>query len=191
LRELKKQATWRAIHAAAMDLFAERGYEAVSVDEIAAAAKVAPSTFFNYFTSKDAVVFDPDPADSLTVRTLLAARPDDEPVWTTLSEVLLDYLTGLGPQLPVQKELKASSPTLTACGRELGDRVRDDLLSWAAANRPGVSALESALLTNLAMGAVLAAYAVWQPDTPVSNFLGMARRCLERAGNGANHGAQL
>ena len=59
LRERKKLQTWRTIRAAAFRLIEERGYEAVSVEEIAAAANVSRSTMFNYFTSKEAVVLDP------------------------------------------------------------------------------------------------------------------------------------
>jgi len=57
LRELKKLETWRAIREAALRLIAERGYEAASVDDIAAAAHVSRSTFFNYFATKEATVF--------------------------------------------------------------------------------------------------------------------------------------
>src|SRR3979411_1384262 len=86
LRDRKKLETWRAINTAAAELFLERGFEAVSIADIAAAANVSPSTFFNYFTTKEAVVFDPDPADSSTVRDLLDARPDGEPPGASLPQ---------------------------------------------------------------------------------------------------------
>ena len=57
LRERKKQRTREQIIEAAMTLFAERGYQATTITDIATAADIAPRTFFSYFPSKEAVVF--------------------------------------------------------------------------------------------------------------------------------------
>ena len=57
LRERKRQQTRRDLISAAMRLFEERGYERTTVAEIASAAGVSTKTFFNYFASKDEVLF--------------------------------------------------------------------------------------------------------------------------------------
>ncbi len=60
LRERKKQKTRWAIQEHALRLFHEQGYEQTTVDQIAAAAEISPSTFFRYFKSKEDVVLQDD-----------------------------------------------------------------------------------------------------------------------------------
>jgi AcrR family transcriptional regulator len=70
LRERKKAKTRAAIREAAMTLFEEQGYAATTVEQIAEAAEVSPSTFFRYFPTKEDVVLtdDWDPPMAAAIR---------------------------------------------------------------------------------------------------------------------------
>jgi AcrR family transcriptional regulator len=95
LRERKKQRTREQIVEAANRLFAERGYEATTIADIAAAADIAPRTFFAYFRSKEAVVFHDAEETFDKLAAALAARPEGEYVFTALRRWLDEqFLTG-------------------------------------------------------------------------------------------------
>jgi AcrR family transcriptional regulator len=75
LRERKKRATRDAIAATARRLFAERGFDAVTVAEIAAAADVAEKTVFNHFATKEELVFAGGEARLAQLQADIAKRP--------------------------------------------------------------------------------------------------------------------
>ena len=86
LRERKKLKTRESIQRTALRLFEKQGYEQTTIEQIAAAAEISPSTFFNYFpTKEDVVLFDA--YDPVAIHMFLE-RPKDEPVNVSLREVL-------------------------------------------------------------------------------------------------------
>jgi AcrR family transcriptional regulator len=86
LRQRKKDSSRRAIEDAAWELFAERGYEDTSINDIAERANVAPRTFFRYFPTKEAVLYPQFEELLRLVREEFRRRPADEPVITSLFE---------------------------------------------------------------------------------------------------------
>ena len=86
LRERKKQKTRESIQREAMRLFEKQGYEQTTIEQIAAAVEISPSTFFNYFPSKeDVVLYD---AYDPILASLLAERPADEALSIAFRRVL-------------------------------------------------------------------------------------------------------
>ncbi|MFI7585863.1 TetR family transcriptional regulator [Spongisporangium articulatum] len=79
LRERKKARTRATIRSEAIRLFTEQGFAATTVEQIAAAADVSPSTFFRYFPTKEATVIT-DEFDPRVFETFMAQPPDVHPV---------------------------------------------------------------------------------------------------------------
>ncbi len=76
LRESKKQRTRETIAQAAADLFQEHGFESVTIDEIARAADVSRQTVFNYFPTKEQMLFDREEEVGRALVALVADVPD-------------------------------------------------------------------------------------------------------------------
>jgi len=89
-RERKKAATRKAISNAATELFLERGFDAVSIREVAEKADVSPTTVFAHFPQKEALVWDEDDEQ----RDLLIAAVRDRPAGTSIPRALRDYFAG-------------------------------------------------------------------------------------------------
>jgi len=86
LRERKKLKTRESIQREAMRLIQKQGYDKTTIEQIAAAVEVSPSTFFNYFPSKeDVVLYD---AYDPIIGKLLMERPADEPLGVAIRNVL-------------------------------------------------------------------------------------------------------
>lgn len=85
-RERKKAATRQAIADAALELFLERGYHAVSMRDIAEAADVSTTTLFKHFAGKEALVFDRDSDRETELAAAVRDRRDGEGVLEALHQ---------------------------------------------------------------------------------------------------------
>ncbi|NUR60703.1 MAG: TetR/AcrR family transcriptional regulator [Catenulispora sp.] len=90
LRERKKQRTREAIYDAAMTLFAERGYDHVTMAEIARAADVAPATVFTHYASKEDLAYALRHEVNDRLRTAMRERADEIGVLAAVKEWMLD-----------------------------------------------------------------------------------------------------
>src|SRR5688572_19782372 len=89
LRERHRKRTAADLEEAALALFCERGFDAVTVDDIAAAADVSRRTFFRYFASKEDVILSDHPKRLGELQAALDRRPTDEPALTALRHAIL------------------------------------------------------------------------------------------------------
>lgn len=120
LRERKKRETRRRIADVAMGLFAQKGFEQVTVAEIARHADVSVNTVFNYFRTKEDLFLDrQEEAEGLLARVAREREPG-EPVLAAVRRDFLDALAtehwryGLHPGAEVFARIVAQSPSLTA-----------------------------------------------------------------------------
>ena len=109
LRETKKLATRQQIADVAMRLFVQRGFDRVTVAEVAAEAGVSEKTVFNYFPTKEDLFFDEIPERARKLAEAIRSRSE--------RETILDTLRGL----QVGECARLSSPGFVAFARTLED----------------------------------------------------------------------
>ncbi|MEU1952934.1 TetR/AcrR family transcriptional regulator [Nocardia rhamnosiphila] len=97
LRERKKRETRLALSLATIRLSIEKGWDAVTVEEIAAAVGVSDRTFRNYFGSKAEAVASRHLDRMYEIGRLLGARPASEPLWSAITAAVMHgYEVGEG-----------------------------------------------------------------------------------------------
>ena len=161
LRARKKARTRAAIQDHALRLFSERGYEQTTIDEIAEAAEVSPSTFFRYFRTKEDVVLydDLDPV----MFAGLAAQPADLSPIGAVRAAIREVFGAASPGALARQEERAA---LIFSVPELRMRMLDEVirsiheLAAVIARRAGRADDDPAARTvaGAAVGAVIAAW---------------------------------
>jgi AcrR family transcriptional regulator len=127
LRERKKARTRRHIADTAARLFGERGYEHVSVSDVAREAEVAEQTVYNYFRTKEQLVTDRDQQIQDRLSELIRARPPGVTPAAAIRDFALESVTGIH-SIPPEVwrgeigHLAAISPTVHRLALELTDR---------------------------------------------------------------------
>jgi AcrR family transcriptional regulator len=135
LRERKKQRTREQIIEAAMGLFAERGYHATTIADIATAADVAPRTFFTYFPSKEAVVFHNVERDLDSLASALRDRLPGETAFDALRrwiDAMFDHWMAEGDEALLRKRLCRENEGLANFQGGIMARIQELLLEAIA-----------------------------------------------------------
>ena len=181
LRERKKARTRAAIQEHALRLFRQNGYEATTVEQIAEAAEVSPSTFFRYFPTKEDVVAY-DALDPLVMAAWRSQPNDLSPIAAirvAMREVAESMTTSQVDELMDRGRLLYSVPELRqAAISELlrsGAMVAEELA--ARLGRPADD-FELRVFSGAVMGAMMAAM-IPMLDKPSLQMLEMADLALE------------
>ncbi len=161
-REQNRRARRQALIAAARALFDARGFEAVTIEEIAAQAGVSKRTFFRYFPTKEDVVFPEHEARLARFRELVSRRlPGEAP----LAGVQRAFVV-LGSQLMADRDEVVAlqrvvdrSQALVASDRAR-DRQWDEVVAAALADGREPAPAER-MVAGAIMGAMRAALRVW------------------------------
>jgi AcrR family transcriptional regulator len=161
LRERRRQETRARIVDAAEELFAERGFDAVSVMEIARRAKVVEKTVFNHFPVKEGLVFDADPPMRAALLDAVRRRPAGESVSAAAGSFVVTAVGMLGaPEaadgVARMARIIRGSRTLQVREREIIGELTDALAALIAEE---TAAQPGRLEPWLAAHAVLGLYA--------------------------------
>lgn len=142
LRESKKRETRERLSDIATELFFARGFDAVTVEEIAAAAKVSKVTVFNYFARKEDLFFDREHEVKDLVRTALGNKPAGTSSLEALRSLVDTLREEKHPLARIDEQtvkwwrVAAASPALCARLREFGDET----VAWLAVELFGAKA---------------------------------------------------
>ncbi|WP_216893761.1 TetR/AcrR family transcriptional regulator [Nocardia alni] len=188
LRERKKQQTREALHRAAVRLYAQRGPDSVTVNDICAAAEVSPRTFFNYFGSKDDAVLDwheERAGGSLADR--IAARPAEEDPLLAVHQAINAGIRLLQerPTWREHQQLVRRHPRVVPMAFADSRRTQT-LIAEGISRRTGLPAddLYSRAVAGAAHGVIRATLSVWNPEDPGSDLLAMMDASFEMLASG-------
>jgi AcrR family transcriptional regulator len=166
LRERKKERTRHELMAVAAQLFNERGFDHVTIEEIAAAAEVSPRTFYRYFPAKEDLVLGNVDESARTLIDALRARPDGEPILDSIRGLVRDLATDFEADIDTQRSRAAvleSTPSLKLRNAER-QGILEEALAPVIAERLGSSVatdLKPRLIAACAVAAIRVASATW------------------------------
>ncbi|HXO51685.1 MAG TPA: TetR family transcriptional regulator [Mycobacterium sp.] len=158
-RDRKRLETRNGLAAVALELFAERGFDAVTVNDIADRADVDPSTFYRHFGSKEAVIFS-DLGDSTGhLANAVRAQPTDLPLLETMRMGIKDMAAMQMVDIENERhraELTESSPSVRAQGLAIREALIEGV-TLAIADRMAVDPARDSRPYLLAASCILAA----------------------------------
>ena len=166
LRERKRQQTRERLTRAAMALFLERGFEATTLDDIAAAADISRRSFFHYFASKEDVVFAWHEETTAALIAAVEARPASESMLTAAENAISAMARQLEPvEAIAMARLKRDNPALQARDQVKYEKL-ERALAAALEKRAGhkTERLQARLVAMIATGAMRIGGELWAAE---------------------------
>jgi AcrR family transcriptional regulator len=164
LRAKRSELMIEELEAVALRLFEARGFDSVTVDEIAAEAHISVRTFYRYFPAKEDVLQVQIDRRSAALRAALAARPADEPPLRSLRLALEEVLSA-EDTARVRRWIAAVASSATVVRSVLGgiQMKSQRVITEFLASRYGVpsDALVPTMLAAAAQGVIQAAQTQW------------------------------
>lgn len=168
-RERKRRQTRERIEQAAMTLFLERGFEATTIEEITEAADVSKRSFFDYFPSKEEVVFAWQDSFADRLMAAIAARPADESAVKTVEEALMaTVMASADERAMALGELIHCTPALKARDQLKYAKLEQKLTEALIARKDGAPEMQARMrmLSTIVIGALRVGGELWQERAP-------------------------
>ncbi len=178
-REAQRRQIVLSTRLAALQLFRDEGYANVTIEQIAARARIAPRTFFNHFTSKEECVVFPHREFSEPLRDLVVDRPATEhpliAVGAAFIELFgaLDTHPGIRTNMRLGARLQALEPALRSADGSYR-RIWEDVVTEALQER-GCSSLEARIFAVASVGTLKSSMLEWGQSEEESPMAPAAR----------------
>lgn len=180
-RARNKLRTHRALQSAARRLVAERGLNGVTIDDIAAAARVSKRTFFNYFDSKEGAIVDAPPGAPALMAAILASRPASEPVLESLRATYQEIYVHLEPGLRELVLLMRANPELAERHTASYAPFREVIIEWVV-RRTGVDPARSVypdLVAVVGGAAIQIVWQRWRPEEGMASLVALVDQIFD------------
>lgn len=188
-RRQRGQRTREALEEAALRLVAGRGFESTTIEEIASEAGVSSRTFFRHFDTKEDVLLGNQSERLDHVRSMLEARPLDEPILTSVREAIL----GLAVDDERHRELTLARDRIMQVSPSVRARSTERRAEWErliavfVAERLGVDQdadLRPGLAASATVAALRTAHGRWVDSDAQLHLTDLVREALELLDNG-------
>ncbi|MEX2562977.1 MAG: TetR/AcrR family transcriptional regulator [Nitriliruptoraceae bacterium] len=174
LRERKRLAAMRRIQSVALDLFEERGFEAITVDEIADAAEVSSSSIYRWFGTKEQIVIwdEYDPTALVAIEAELATAPPLEAVRKVVQATVMAAFASDRERIERRMRIAFENPSVEAAST-LQTYQMASLIAQVLADRLGraVGDLHIQVFSHAFAGGIIGALRHWYDTgfaTPIS-----------------------